>query len=153
MNYLLKSAMKNKLTILIAEDDDADYYLLRKAFEKGAIPNRLERVTDGDQLMSYLHQVKQPAISEYPAPGIILLDLNMPRKDGRECLREIKADPHFRKIPVIVLTTSGDQDDISISYSLGVNAYVQKPDRLEELVHALTAFKSFWLETVELPRT
>lgn len=109
-------------------------------------------VEDGEQLLAYLR--RDPPFQDkgkYPAPGIILLDLNMPRLDGREALRAIKSDPLLRVIPVIILTTSQDQEDIQRSYDLGVNSYITKPSSYPELVQIMSTIRSYWLEIVQLP--
>ncbi|MGQ9732043.1 MAG: response regulator [Candidatus Zipacnadales bacterium] len=140
------------ITILVADDDPEDCLLLREAFEESRIANRLLFVSDGEQLVDYLYRrgaYADPATS--PRPGLILLDLNMPRKDGREVLAEIKSDPDLRKIPVVILTTSKAEEDICRSYRLGVNSYITKPVTFESLVEVVKTLGQYWLGIVELP--
>lgn len=142
----------NPITILMAEDDPDDRLLAREALEEARLANDLYFVEDGEELMDYLHRRgKYAAPGESPRPGLILLDLNMPRKDGREALEEIKADSVLRRIPVVVLTTSKAEEDILRSYDLGVNAYITKPVTFESLVGVMKMLGKFWLEIVELP--
>src|ERR687893_1855302 len=118
----------NPITILMADDDADDRMMTQEAFAESRIANDLRFVVDGEELMDYLKRrgrYADPALS--PRPGLILLDLNMPRKDGREALREIKADPSLRQIPVVVLTTSKAEEDIYGTYDLGVNSFITKP--------------------------
>lgn len=141
-----------QITILIAEDDDLDYLLAQKAFEKSKLINELIRVHDGEDLMDYLlKKGKYENDPEVKKPGIILLDLNMPKKDGREALEEIQNYPQLKRIPVVVLTTSKAQEDIIKSYDLGVNSYIRKPVSMNELVEVLSVFSKYWLQIVELP--
>jgi len=140
------------ITILMAEDDADDRMLTKLAFEEAHLANDLRFVEDGEELMDYLHQMgKYRAPEEAPRPGLILLDLNMPRKDGREALGEIKADSGLRQIPIVVLTTSKADEDILRSYELGVNSYITKPVTFDELVGVIKVFGQYWLEIVELP--
>jgi CheY-like chemotaxis protein len=110
-------------------------------------------VEDGEQLMNYLHRRGKYDTDNAPRPGLILLDLNMPRKDGREALREIKSDPVLRSIPVVVLTTSKAEEDICRTYDLGVNSFITKPVTFEGLVAVMKGIGRYWLEIVELPAT
>ena len=142
----------DSLCIVMAEDDPDDRLLTRRALKKNNIANELHMVEDGEELLDFLHRRGDYAEREGPRPGLVLLDLNMPRMDGREALREIKKDPTLRRIPVIVLTTSEAEQDILESYDLGVNAFVTKPVTFEGLVEALQRLGDFWLEIVELPR-
>lgn len=138
--------------ILMAEDDPDDRLLSREALDESRLANDLHFVKDGEELMDYLLQ--RGAYSEpgkAPRPGVILLDLNMPRKDGREALAEIKANSELRVIPVIVLTTSHAEEDILRSYDLGVSGYVTKPVRLEDLINVMKTIGKYWFEIVELP--
>lgn len=142
----------HSITILMAEDDPDDRLLTDQALKDQRLANDLRFVQDGEELMDYLHhrgRYADPATS--PRPGLILLDLNMPRKDGREALAEIKADPHLRRIPVVVLTTSKAEEDILRSYDLGANSYVTKPVTFEGLVCAIKVLGQYWFEIVELP--
>ena len=140
------------MVILLAEDDDDDYSLTRDAFKESRLLNDVRRVKDGEELMLYLQRrgdYADPRAS--PQPGLILLDLNMPRKDGRECLKEIKNSAELRHIPVVVLTTSQAEEDVFRSYQLGVNSYVRKPVAFQGLVEATVALGHYWFEIVELP--
>jgi CheY-like chemotaxis protein len=120
--------VKNSVTILVADDDPEDCLLIKEAVKEGLLLNGLRFVEDGEELMDYLrHEGGYKSPSSSPRPGIILLDLNMPRKDGREALKEIKSDPDLKGIPVVVLTTSKAEEDILRSYNLGANSYITKP--------------------------
>jgi two-component system, response regulator len=139
--------------ILLAEDDDDDYFLTRKALEENRLRNEVLRVKDGEELMDYLHHAGNFSdVGHSPEPSLILLDLNMPRKDGREALREIKADPTLRHIPVVVLTTSRAEEDVVRSYRYGVNSFITKPVTFQGLVEAMKALGRYWFEVVELPK-
>ncbi|HYW32228.1 MAG TPA: response regulator [Gemmatimonas sp.] len=138
--------------ILMAEDDADDRLLARDAFARCRIANDLEFVEDGEELLDYLRgEGKFAAPGSAPRPGIILLDLNMPRKDGREALREIKADPALRGIPVVVLTTSKDEQDILRTYDLGANSFIMKPVTFQGLVDVMQGLERYWFHMVELP--
>lgn len=140
------------ITILIADDDDDDRILARDALAESRLANDLRFVCDGEELIEYLRRqgkYADPKLS--PRPGLILLDLNMPRKDGREALREIKADPDLRSIPVVVLTTSKAEEDIYKTYDLGVNSFISKPVTFEGLVAIMHGLRRYWFEIVELP--
>jgi len=146
--------MKNRrsITILLADDDADDRMMAADALEESRLANDLKCVEDGEELMDYLrHRGKFAGSNEAPRPGLILLDLNMPRKDGREALKEIKADPELRSIPVIVLTTSKAEEDIYRTYDLGVNSFITKPVNFESLVAVMRALGKYWFEIVELP--
>lgn len=142
---------KQSIHIVMAEDDPDDRMLTRRALKKSRLVNTFNTVEDGEELMDYLYQRGAYAESSPPRPGLILLDLNMPRMDGREALQRIKSDPDLRRIPVIVLTTSEAEQDIIESYDLGVNAYVTKPVTFDGLVNAIQALGDFWFEIVKLP--
>ncbi|MEI6561572.1 MAG: response regulator [Verrucomicrobiota bacterium] len=139
------------ITILMADDDDDDRRLTREALLEGRLANDLRFVENGEELMDYLRHHGKYASAEAPRPGLILLDLNMPRKDGRTVLKEIKSDPELRQIPVVVLTTSQADEDIFKSYDLGVNSYIIKPVTFEALVDILQTLEKYWFEIVELP--
>jgi CheY-like chemotaxis protein len=142
--------MTNKETtasILVAEDDDDDFLLTEKALRGSGFQGRLLRAKDGEELMSLLHDEGRER-----APLLLLLDLNMPCKDGREALKEIKAHPVLRRIPIVVLTTSGSEFDISSSYDLGANSYVRKPTSFEQFARFIEALNRYWLEVADLPR-
>ena len=140
------------MTILLADDDPDDRMLTRDAFEESRLRNNLEMVEDGEELMDYLnHRGRYEGNSSKARPGLILLDLNMPRKDGREALKEIKSNPELRRIPIVVLTTSKAEEDIVRTYDLGVNSFVVKPVTFEALVDVLKTIGKYWFEIVELP--
>jgi len=139
------------LTILIAEDDPDDRLLAEEALAECnlTLKHELRFVEDGEELMNYLN--RRGAYNNAPLPGLILLDLNMPRKDGREVLKEINASPHLRKVPIVVLTTSKAEEDIARSYNLGVNSYIVKPLSFNGLVEVMRTLAKYWLEIVERP--
>ncbi len=137
------------IQLLMAEDDPEDQMLVRKAFAQAHLANELTIVSNGEELMDYLN--RRPPYQEAPRPDLLLLDLNMPRKDGREALHEIKSDPHLRTIPVIVLTTSSADEDILRSYDLGVNSYIEKPVTFPKLVELVTELGKYWFKIVKLP--
>jgi CheY-like chemotaxis protein len=140
------------ITILLADDDPDDRQLTQDAFTENRLVNVLHCVEDGEELMEYLRrQGRYADQKDAPLPGLILLDLNMPRKDGREALKEIKADPALRRIPVVVLTTSKAEEDILRTYDLGVNSYVTKPVTFKSLVELIKVLGRYWFEVVELP--
>jgi CheY-like chemotaxis protein len=140
------------ITIVLADDDPDDRQLTEDAFSENRLANQLHCVEDGEELMDYLHRRgKYESLSRERLPGLILLDLNMPRKDGREALKEIKADPGLRRIPIVVLTTSKAEEDIIRSYDLGVNSYVTKPVTFKSLVELIKVLGLYWFEVVELP--
>ena len=134
-------------------DDDADDRLLAKdALAETQLAYDLHFVENGEELLDYLQRRgKHQQLASAPRPGLILLDLNMPRKDGREALREIKADPELKKIPVVILTTSKADTDISRIYDLGANSFISKPVTFESLVKVMKTLGTYWLEIVELP--
>ncbi len=140
------------VTILMADDDPDDRELTREAFVESKLANDLRFVEDGEELLDYLHRrgkYVDPATS--PRPGIILLDLNMPKKDGREALRELKSDPRFRRIRVIIMTTSKAEEDILRAYDLSAASYITKPVTFEGLIDVIKTLGKYWLEIVELP--
>jgi CheY-like chemotaxis protein len=141
------------VTILMADDDEDDREMTLDALHDARLGNTVRFVDDGQDLMEYLRRegkYADPAV-DAPEPGMILLDLNMPRKDGREALAEIKADESLRHIPVVVLTTSKDEEDILRSYNLGVNSFISKPVTFEGLVDVMRTLTRYWFEIVELP--
>jgi CheY-like chemotaxis protein len=141
------------LVILIADDDLEDRQLVKEAMEESRVANHLAFVEDGEELMDYLrNRGKFTDTLKYPTPGLILLDLNMPRKDGREAMKEIKADPVLRVIPIVVLTTSKAEEDILRTYDLGVNSFITKPVTFTALVDIMQILGKYWFEIVELPR-
>jgi CheY-like chemotaxis protein len=140
------------VTILMADDDQDDCLLVKDAFVESRLVNELLFVEDGEDLMDYLyHRGKYADMTISPRPGLILLDLNMPKKDGREALKEIKSDPDLRSIPIVVLTTSKQEEDIIRSYDVGANSYVTKPVTFKGLVEVMKSLGKYWLEIVELP--
>lgn len=140
------------ITILLADDDPDDRKLTHDAFMENRLANEFHAVEDGEELLAYLYRRgKYESLRGEPLPGLILLDLNMPRKDGREALKEIKADPDLRRIPIVVLTTSKAEEDIVRSYDLGVNSYVTKPVTFKSLVELIKVLGRYWFEVVELP--
>ena len=140
------------ITILMADDDADDRQMTREAFEESRLANDLRFVEDGEELMDYLkRRGKYTDPESSPRPGLILLDLNMPRKDGREALREIKADPQLKHLRVVVLTTSKAEEDIFRTYDLSAASYITKPVTFESLVEVVRALGKYWLEIVELP--
>lgn len=142
------------VTIVIAEDNDADFHLAERAFNKLHLTNEIKRAVDGQELMDYLSaKVLDDEQSEMKISHVVLLDLNMPRMDGREVLKLIKSHEKMKHIPIIVMTTSKEDEDVIRSYKLGVNAYIRKPFDQNEFVEVLATFKRFWLEIVELPAT
>jgi CheY-like chemotaxis protein len=145
-----KNAMP--ITILMADDDADDRQLTREALEDARLINDIRFVENGEELIEYLRrQGRYTPPAEAPRPGLILLDLNMPRKDGRTVLKEIKQDPDLRTIPVVVLTTSKSDEDVYRSYDLGVNSYIVKPVTFDALVDVLQTLEKYWFEIVELP--
>jgi len=140
------------VTIVIAEDDEQDYMLAELALRQAGVANPLVRVKDGAELMEFLlRQGSYQARGALPWPLVLLLDLRMPRKDGWEALDEIKSHPRLRKIPVVVLTTSREPDDIARCYELGASSYIKKPMGIDQLLKILDAFRRYWLEVVEFP--
>ncbi len=140
------------ITILMADDDPDDRLMARDALEEARLANDLRFVEDGEELMDYLrHNGKYSDQQNFPRPGLILLDLNMPKKDGREALAEIRSDPNLRQIPVVVLTTSKAEEDIYRTYDLGVNSFITKPVSFEGLVEVMRGLGKYWFEIVKLP--
>lgn len=147
------------LTILVADDDPDDRLLIQEAFEEVRLINPMDFVNDGIELMDYLHQRNGFASAaesdtghrSAPLPGMILLDLNMPRMDGREALEKVKNDPNLCRVPVIVLTTSKGEEDILRTYDLGANSFIPKPVTFDGLVEVIKALNNYWLQIVVLP--
>jgi CheY-like chemotaxis protein len=142
---------RKPVTLLCAEDD-ADYRLLtRRALKASRLANDLRFVEDGEELMDYLcRRGKYAAPGSAPRPGLILLDLNLPKKDGREALEEIKKDADLRHIPVVILTTSNAEEDVVRTYSLGASSYIRKPVNMTSLVDIMSTIGHYWFEIVEL---
>lgn len=146
--------MKNigqPIVILMADDDADDRMLTKDALEESRVLNELRFVEDGEELMDYLKRRGKYADADAPRPGLILLDLNMPKKDGREALKEIKADPDLRRIPIVVMTTSKAEEDIFRSYDIGASSFITKPVTFGRLVDLMRALGDYWVEFVELP--
>lgn len=141
------------ITILLCDDDEDDRLLTIQALEAAHVSNAIATVEDGEQLLDYLYQRGEYAgeTGEAPRPGLILLDLNMPKMDGREALKVIKSDKTLRDIPIVILTTSRADQDILRSYELGVNSFISKPVTFSGLVEAMNVLGKYWLEIVELP--
>ncbi len=143
---------KRILTILMADDDEDDRLLTKEAMQESRVLNRLLFVENGYELMCYLRGEGAYADRDtYPLPGLILLDLNMPKKDGREALGEIKADPNLKRIPVVILTTSKAEEDMLSGYNLGAASYITKPVTFASLVELMRTLGKYWVEFVELP--
>lgn len=144
----------NPIRILIADDDADDRMLIADAFEEAMLRNPVDFVVDGIDLLDYLkRQGKYEDLKGHDLPGIILLDLNMPRMDGRAALEEIRKDPLLMAIPIIVLTTSKSEEDILRTYNLGVNSFITKPVTFDGLVHVVQILNKYWIEIVALPNT
>src|SRR5262245_25603953 len=139
------------ITILMADDDADDRMLAHDAMRECRMSNRFRCVEDGQELMDYLTRGGKYAVEDAPRPGLIILDLNMPKKDGRQVLEEIKSNPELRRIPVVVLTTSKTDDDVMRSYDLGANSFITKPVTFDRLVEIVRTLGNYWFKTVELP--
>ena len=138
--------------ILIADDDEDDRMLIADAFEEARLTNPVDFVKDGEELMDYLNRVGDYShLTEDDTPGIILLDLNMPKKDGRTALKEIREDEKLRNIPIVVLTTSKSEEDVLKTYNLGVNSFITKPVTFERLVEVVQIIGKYWIEIVAIP--
>jgi len=135
--------------VLLVEDDDGDVLMTREAFEHNKIRNKLHVVRDGEEALQFLR--REGSYAEAPRPGLILLDLNLPRRDGRQVLAELKADEELRVIPVVVLTTSEAEEDIVRSYSLHANAYVSKPVDFDRFIEVIRQIDDFFVTVVKLP--
>ncbi len=142
--------MRHTVHILMADDDADDRLLAKSAFEENNIINPIHFVEDGVELMEYLYGEGRYNQSRH-LPGLILLDLNMPKKDGREALLEIKSDPILKRIPVVILTTSKAEEDIVKSYNLGANCFISKPVSFEGLLEVTKCLSKFWLEVASIP--
>ncbi len=144
---------RGPVTILMADDDEEDCELTRDALQDARLANEMRFVYDGQELLDYLRREGAYAdtSADAPLPGVILLDLNMPKKDGREALAEIKADESLRRIPIVVLTTSKDEEDVLRTYDLGVNSFITKPVTFPGLVEVMRTWTRYWLQIVELP--
>jgi len=140
------------IVILMADDDADDRMLTKDALQESRVLNELRFVEDGEELMEYLtRKGKYENADDSPRPGLILLDLNMPKKDGREALKEIKSDPNLRRIPVVIMTTSKAEEDIFRSYDFGASSFITKPVTFDRLVELMRTLGEYWVEFVELP--
>jgi CheY-like chemotaxis protein len=146
------SKRSDPIAILMADDDLDDQMLAKEALTEARLANSLYFVQDGEDLLDYLHNRGKYAEQPSPRPGLILLDLNMPKMDGRQALKEIKANPDLRRIPIVVLTTSAAEEDILRTYELGVNSYITKPVTFAGLVDVMKSLGKYWFEIVELPQ-
>jgi CheY-like chemotaxis protein len=139
--------------VLLADDDPEDRQLTQNAFIENRLVNELDCVEDGEELMEYLHRRgRYSNLQNVPLPQLILLDLKMPRKDGCEALKEIRADPNLRRIPIVILSTSAAEGDIQLSYDLGANSYVTKPATFESLMELVKIINHYWFEVVKVPQ-
>jgi CheY-like chemotaxis protein len=143
------SAESRPIRLLMAEDDREDQMFVRKAFERSHLVNVLDIVEDGEQLLDFLR--RRGRYEGARRPDLLLLDLNMPKKDGREALQEMKADPELRRIPVVVMTSSAAEEDVIRSYDLGISSYIQKPVTFRKLVEVIEVLGKYWFEIVTLP--
>ena len=137
------------IEILLVEDNPGDVRLTKEAIREAKIRNRLNVVRDGEEAVAYVR--RQGEFADQPRPDLILLDLNLPKKDGREVLQDLKSDPDLHRIPVVVLTSSAAEQDILSTYDLYANAYVTKPVDLEQFMHVVSSIQEFWLSVVKLP--
>ena len=145
-------SQSHPIVILMADDDEDDRLLTADALRHSKLANKLITVNDGQELMDYLrHQGIYAPPAPSPRPGLVLLDLNMPRKDGREAIREMKSDPELRSIPLVILTTSKEEEDIERGYDLGANSFITKPVTFDGLVESLRAATEYWFQVVQLP--
>jgi len=141
-----------KMIVLIADDDPDDRFLIKDAFDECNFKCCIHMVEDGEELTEYLQRrAKYSSLIKLPLPRLILLDINMPRKDGREVLVELKSDPIFRSIPTVVFTTSNAEEDILQTYDLGVNSFVIKPSTFKELVTTIKTLSDYWFGLVSMP--
>ena len=147
------NSRRSPITILLADDDEDDLQMVKEALQKNRLGNDIRTTGDGEELLDYLlRRGRYTDPSDSPRPGLILLDLNMPKKDGREALAEIKTNPDLQQIPVIMLTSSKAEEDVFRSYHLGVNSFITKPVTLAGLAEAMKVLSQYWFEIVELPR-
>jgi CheY-like chemotaxis protein len=145
-------AMTSSIPILMADDDEEDCMLAQDALVEAKLANELHIVSDGEQLLQYLrNEGKFGNIARYQRPGLILLDLNMPKVDGRQALEEIRADEKLKDIPVVVMTTSQAEEDVIRSYAIGANSYITKPVSFEGLVEVMQSLERYWFQIVRLP--
>ncbi|MGB2695603.1 MAG: response regulator [Dehalococcoidia bacterium] len=150
MTQVLQSVERGiPIEILLVEDNPADIRLTREALQDAKMWNHLNVAKDGAEALAFLHQEGTPG--DQPTPDLILLDLNLPKKDGREVLAEIKSHPDFKRIPVVILTTSKAEEDILKSYNLHANCYITKPVDLDQFINVVRSIENFWLCVVKLP--
>ncbi len=142
--------MDKDLYIIIAEDDADDRFLLQAAFEENGFADRLQFVENGVEVLEYLDALKQ-VDKERRLPRFILLDLNMPKKDGREVLKELKQHPELKKIPVVIFSTTNNEQEMRRCYELGANSYITKPNSFESLLKTVAALRSYWMQTTSIP--
>lgn len=142
-------SLERGIEILLVEDNPGDVRLTQEALKDGKILNNLNVVSDGVEAMAFLH--REGKFADAPRPELILLDLNLPKKDGREVLAEIKSQPNLKRIPVVILTSSAAEQDIFKSYNLHANCYVTKPVDLDQFIHVVKSIEQFWLTVVKLP--
>jgi CheY-like chemotaxis protein len=148
----LMTDQKKTIVILVADDDADDRLLIKEAFEEARLLNPIHFVEDGEELLDYLKRRKKYAdFADIPLPGLLLLDLNMPRKNGFEALKEIKSDETLKQLPIVVFTTSKIEEDVYSSYNLGVNSFITKPVTFQSLVSVMETLAHYWFEIVELP--
>jgi CheY-like chemotaxis protein len=154
MEGLFMKDNESSIVILLAEDDPDDRLMTQEALEESSMPHKFFYVEDGIELLDYLYnRGRFSNTQEYPRPGIILLDLNMPRKDGREALLEIKKDPKLKSIPVVILTTSKAEEDIIKTYDYGANSFITKPVTFDGLVNVVKLLETYWFNLVSLPKS
>jgi CheY-like chemotaxis protein len=149
VDMMANQATAKQIEILLVEDNEGDIGLVEEVFQEAKIRNNLYIAEDGEEAMLFLH--KEGNFSDVPRPDIILLDLNLPRKDGREVLKEIKEDDSLKRIPVVVLTTSKSEEDIFRSYNLHANSYITKPVDFDQFIKVIKSIGEFWLDVVKLP--
>lgn len=143
-------AVSLTIEILLVEDNPGDVFLTRTALQKARIPNNLHVVPDGEEAIAFMHQKGQYV--DEPRPDLILLDLNLPKKNGHEVLKEVKSNQDLKRIPVVILTSSSSENDILSSYDLYANCYICKPFELDQFTEVVEAIENFWLSVVKLPR-
>jgi len=144
---------KSDYCILIADDDNDDQYMIKQVFSSIPLNETVQTVNNGVDLLDYLHKKGKYKNEQIPTPKVILLDLNMPKKDGRECLKEIKASSTLKKIPVIIYSTSSNPDDINYAYEHGASSYIIKPYSYQELVKIMETFINYWFTIVKTSST
>jgi chemotaxis family two-component system response regulator Rcp1 len=149
MNAMQTDTTGRPIEILLVEDSPGDVRLTKEALREGKIRNHLSVATDGELALAFLR--REGGYANAPRPDVVLLDLNLPKKDGREVLTELKADPRLRRIPVVVLTTSSNEEDILRAYDLHANCYITKPVDLDQFISVVQSIESFWLTIVTLP--